>query len=83
MGDVTGKVAYSSPKKEFKNLLVRAIEGRKGGMTFMRALEEIGFYESPASAKHHLAVSGGLVIHSLNVANVALDLCDKMPQFAK
>lgn len=49
----------------------------------MRVLEEIGFYESPASAKHHLAVPGGLVIHSLNVANVALDLCDKMPQFAK
>lgn len=83
MGDAAGRVAYTSPKKEFENLLVRAIEGRKGGMAFMRVLEEIGFYESPASAKHHLAVPGGLVIHSLNVANVALDLCDKMPQFAK
>lgn len=44
---------------------------------------EMGFFTSPASAKYHLNVPGGLVIHSLNVAKTALDLCDKMPQFEK
>lgn len=83
MGETTGKEAYPSPKKEFEHLLLQAIKGRMGGVSFMRVLEGIGFYESPASAKHHLAVPGGLVIHSLNVANVAMNLCDKMPQFAK
>lgn len=72
-----------SLKDQFNSLLVRAIEGRRGGMALMRVLEELDFYNSPASAKHHLNVPGGLVMHSLNVARVALELCDKMPQFAK
>ena len=49
----------------------------------MRVLEELDFYNSPASAKHHLNDPGGLVLQSLNVARAALELCDKMPQFAK
>lgn len=72
-----------SLKDQFNSLLVRAIEGRRGGMALMRVLEELDFYNSPASAKHHLNVPGGLVLHSLNVARTALELCDKMPQFAK
>ena len=72
-----------SLKDQFNSLLVRAIEGRRGGMALMRVLEELDFYNSPASAKHHLNVPGGLVMHSLNVARAALELCDKMPQFAK
>ena len=72
-----------SLKDQFNSLLVRAIEGRRGGMALMRVLEELDFYNSPASAKHHLNVPGGLVLHSLNVARAALELCDKMPQFAK
>ena len=72
-----------SLKAQFNSLLVRAIEGRRGGMALMRVLEELDFYNSPASAKHHLNVPGGLVLHSLNVARAALELCDKMPQFAK
>lgn len=72
-----------SLKDQFNSLLVRAIEGRRGGMALMRVLEELEFYNSPASAKHHLNVPGGLVMHSLNVARAALELCDKMPQFAK
>ena len=43
-----------------------------------KVLEELDFYNSPASAKHHLNVPGGLVLHSLNVARAALELCDKM-----
>ena len=72
-----------SLKDQFNSLLVRAIEGRRGGMALMRVLEELDFYNSPASAKHHLNVPGGLVLHSLDVARTALELCDKMPQFAK
>lgn len=72
-----------SLKDQFNSLLVRAIEGRRGGMALMRVLEELDFYNSPASAKHHLNVPGGLVLHSLNVARAALELCDKMENILK
>lgn len=39
-----------SLKDQFNSLLVRAIEGRRGGMALMRVLEELDFYNSPASA---------------------------------
>ena len=65
-----------SLKDQFNSLLVRAIEGRRGGMALMRVLEELDFYNSPASAKHHLNVPGGLVLHSLNVA-AAFSQCGK------
>lgn len=42
-----------SLKDQFNSLLVHAIEGRRGGMALMRVLEELDFYNSPASAKHH------------------------------
>ena len=67
-----------SLKDQFNSLLVRAIEGRRGGMALMRVLEELDFYNSTASAKHHLNVPGGLVLYSLNVARAALELCDKI-----
>ena len=70
-------------KEEYKRLLTKAIEGRPGGMALMIALEETDFYNSPASAKHHLNVPGGLLLHSLNVARAALELCENMPQFAR
>lgn len=70
-------------KEEYKRLLTKAIEGRPGGMALMIVLEETDFYNSPASAKHHLNVPGGLVLHSLNVARTALELCENMPQFAR
>ena len=37
-----------SLKDQFNSLLVRAIEGRRGGMALMRVLEELDFYNSPA-----------------------------------
>lgn len=67
-------------KEEYKRLLTKAIEGRPGGMALMIVLEETDFYNSPASAKHHLNVPGGLLLHSLNVARAALELCENMPQ---
>ena len=48
-----------SLKDQFNSLLVRAIEGRRGGMALMRVLEELDFYNSPASAKHHLYIKRG------------------------
>lgn len=42
-----------SLKDQFNSLLVRAIEGRRGGMALMRVLEELDFYNSTASAKHY------------------------------
>ena len=37
-------------------------------------LEELGFFEAPASTKFHLNVEGGLLEHSWNVCNTALML---------
>ena len=37
-------------------------------------LEELGFFEAPASTKFHLNVEGGLMEHSWNVCNTALML---------
>lgn len=64
-----------SLKDQFNSLLVRAIEGRRGGMALMRVLEELDFYNSPASAKHHLNVPGGLVLHSWHDRMVATKPC--------
>ena len=41
--------------------------GRKGMDAVIKNLREIGFFESPASSKHHLSYPGGLLEHSLNV----------------
>lgn len=51
-------------KEEYKRMLTKAIEGRPGGMALMIVLEETDFYNSPASAKHHLNIPGGLLLHS-------------------
>lgn len=40
---------------------------RKGVDAVIEGLEELGFFEAPASSKHHLAEPGGLVKHSLDV----------------
>lgn len=53
----------------------------------VEALEKIGFFDSPASAKHHLAEPGGLVKHSLNVYRQALAIakaqCELDPDVEK
>ena len=43
-------------------------------------LEELGFFEAPASTKFHLNVKGGLMEHSWNVCNTALMLREQMIQ---
>ena len=48
---------------------------RDGATELYQHLMDGGFFISPASAKHHLAVRFGLVAHTLNVVAAAIDLC--------
>lgn len=63
---------------------------REGVDKVIEGLEKLGFFDAPASSKHHLAEKGGLVRHSLNVyaqamaiANAQIqmfpDIADKLP----
>lgn len=56
-------------KEEFISLL-KSTE-RPGVDDVIKDLEELGFFEAPASAGHHLNVAGGLVEHSLNTYKAA------------
>lgn len=38
------------------------------------ALKRMGFFDAPASCRRHLAVEGGLAIHSANVATMLADI---------
>ena len=49
---------------------------RKGIEDVIKGLDKLGFFEAPASSKHHLAEKGGLVKHSLNVYEQALAIRD-------
>jgi hypothetical protein len=41
-------------------------------------LEELGFFTAPASTKYHGAYEGGLFDHSLAVANILVDITEKL-----
>ena len=41
-------------------------------------LEELGFFKAPASTKFHLNYEGGLLEHSMNVCEMALELRELM-----
>ena len=62
----------STNKEKFINALSRT--GREGIDKVLRRLEDLGFYEAPASTKFHLSRKGGLLEHSLNVYEAALGL---------
>lgn len=54
-------------KKAFKELFLATVE-RKGAPALLEWLEkETDFFTAPASAGSHLAIEGGLCMHSLNV----------------
>jgi len=59
-------------KKRFDDLLKST--GIDGVSNLIKALENGGFYTSPASSSHHLCNEGGLLEHSLNVYDVACEL---------
>jgi hypothetical protein len=58
---------------EYKELLMK-ISHRKGVLELSSYLEKHGFFTAPASTKYHLCFEGGLLIHSVNVTNLALKL---------
>ena len=43
-----------------------------------RKLNELGFFNAPASMKYHLSYEGGLFEHSMNVAMSLLDISCKL-----
>lgn len=52
--------------------------GREGMENAIKHLDQLGFFDAPASTKFHLNVKGGLMEHSWNVCNVALMLREQM-----
>ena len=48
--------------------------GREGIDHIIEVLEGLGFFTAPASTKFHLSYDGGLLEHSLNVCEMALEL---------
>lgn len=63
-------------KTKFKELL-RSTH-REGTENIITMLEELGFFKAPASTKFHLNYEGGLLEHSLNVCEMALELREMM-----
>jgi hypothetical protein len=63
-------------KNEFVELLYST--GREGMDEVILQLEELGFFQAPASSKFHLNHEGGLLEHSLNVCKIGLMLRDQM-----
>ena len=59
----------TSLKEQFTNLLFST--GRKGSEKVINELEQLGFFQAPASSSFHLNEPGGLVLHSLNVCAAA------------
>jgi hypothetical protein len=57
--------------------LLRSTE-RDGMDDCIEELEELGFFEAPASSKFHLNEDGGLMQHSLNVCDTALKIREAM-----
>lgn len=53
--------------------------GRKGMSNVLQELESRGFYTSPASSRYHLAYSGGLLVHSINVLDAAQGIAQMLP----
>lgn len=54
-------------KQEFLQVYNSRVNRRDGAVAMLKWLEVSGFFEAPASRKHHLAQPGGLALHSLNV----------------
>ena len=62
-------------KEEFINALLST--GRRGVQEVISNLEELGFFEAPASTVFHLNERGGLLQHSINVYHEALAVREK------
>ena len=51
---------------------------REGIENVLARLDQLGFFTAPASSRFHLNHEGGLLEHSMNVCNVALDVLEVM-----
>ena len=69
-------IASEKNRKEIKELLLST--KREYIEDVVECLEELGFFEAPASTKFHLNEEGGLAEHSLNVCKVGLMLREQM-----
>ena len=63
-------------KRKFNEMLLST--NREGMANVIGKLEELGFFMAPASTKFHLNYEGGLLEHSMNVCETALELRDMM-----
>ena len=63
-------------QKKFKEMLLST--NREGMERVVKRLEEVGFFKAPASTKFHLNYEGGLLEHSMNVCDMALELRELM-----
>ena len=66
-------------KDELKKVKDRVVEllrstGIEDMDYFLEELERSGYFTAPASMKNHLCFEGGLMCHSLNVCEAALEL---------
>lgn len=53
-------------REEFRQIFTERVK-RDGATELLDWLDRNGFFTAPASSKHHLAIPGGLALHSLNV----------------
>ena len=72
-------IDHDANKEKFLATL-RKVE-RAGIEDLIQWLETTDFFEAPASTKYHLAVSGGLCQHSLDVFNELIRLKRAYPEF--
>ena len=68
-------------KEEFCTLLRST--GRQHVKEVIDGLEQLGFFEAPASRQDHMPMPGGLALHSLNVCKVARMLAADMQEARK
>ena len=59
-------------KDNFRGILQNT--NRTGIEKVLQKLDELGFFEAPASTKFHLSCKGGLLEHSMNVYEAAVML---------
>lgn len=65
------------PREKFDALWLKAgLHKRPGADALLYDLEQQGFFDLPASIKHHSTRFGGLATHTVNVADAAMELCE-------
>lgn len=63
-------------REEFRQIFTEKIH-RPGAEKLLDWLDRNEFFTAPASSKHHLAVPGGLALHSLNVYRRLVEIAEK------